>query len=763
MSASRVQAQDDPFAPDGSTPKTKSSATKSSTKASVPRVEEKDAAVLGLRQSNLTTPQQLANAVKVTLDIGRPDEAAVYLQKLRDAKLDDEGLAALRAKFGSDFFLRLAQDQRLNEEDRGFGSQVLDAAQRVARDPKRLAATIPQLADPNLEKRVSASGAIALAGRSAVNPLLAVLRDPSQASLHPAVRQMLVKLGREAVDPLLPALQSNDSGLRVQLYEVLSKLQSERAVSYLLRPALADASDSGAAGNNDPTQPVSDSERAAAIEGLIRIVGERPSRADAEQYLERRVQRLNAGEQPFVLDIDGLGEIWVLDADTQLPVERRLDGPTLVAMEAERLSRELHRLAPANKHYRRLYLAARLEVAQLVAGLDEELADDGALREASEAGSEAVEDVLAHSLRENHVAGALGALRTLAVCGGTHLLKTEDGRVGTLASCLQHSDRRIRFVAAQTILKLDPQTAFPGASLLTDVLAFSASSVGARRALVVHPQAAESQDLVGMLNARGFEADAAANGRTAMPQARRQSDYEFVLVSHVLEHPRVYEFVEALRQDPMTARLPVVIIVRADEIEKVRRTAELDAHTMLFVRPYGTESLDLLLHRVNGLSQRSVVSRDQRIRHAEQALSAIARMNQDGANYRFYDLPRLEASVVLALRTSELSQKAAEVLGQFGTPRAQQSLVDFASEPSWPLADRQRAIVSLAEAIKTHGILLTKDSILAQYSRYNASERLDRDSQAVLSAILDLLEQRAELADGAKSDPAGKPEPVTTP
>ena len=119
-------------------------------------------------------------------------------------------------------------------------------------------------------------------------------------------------------------------------------------------------------------------------------------------------------------------------------------------------------------------------------------------------------------------------------------------------------------------------------------------------------------------------------------------------------------------------------------------------------------------------------------------------LNESAPAYSFYELPRLQAAVETALRTEELSAKAADVLGQFGTPRAQQTLVDFASEGSWPLASRLRALSAIASAIKRNSILLTQESILAQYRRYNSSGRLDRDTQQVLSTILDILEQPSD-------------------
>jgi hypothetical protein len=78
-----------------------------------------------------------------------------------------------------------------------------------------------------------------------------------------------------------------------------------------------------------------------------------------------------------------------------------------------------------------------------------------------------------------------------------------------------------------------------------------------------------------------------------------------------------------------------------------------------------------------------------------------------------------------------------------GTPRAQSALVDFASQHSRPLADRQASAAGFQAAVKARGLLLTKVQIAEQYARYNASERLDQETQAVLGSVLDAIEAPA--------------------
>jgi proline dehydrogenase len=78
-----------------------------------------------------------------------------------------------------------------------------------------------------------------------------------------------------------------------------------------------------------------------------------------------------------------------------------------------------------------------------------------------------------------------------------------------------------------------------------------------------------------------------------------------------------------------------------------------------------------------------------------------------------------------------------------GTPRAQRALVNRASQNATDLAGRQAAAAAFAAAVALRGTLLTTAEIEQQYDRYNESEHLDTETQAVLGSLLDAIEKRA--------------------
>lgn len=57
-----------------------------------------------------------------------------------------------------------------------------------------------------------------------------------------------------------------------------------------------------------------------------------------------------------------------------------------------------------------------------------------------------------------------------------------------------------------------------------------------------------------------------------------------------------------------------------------------------------------------------------------------------------------------------------------------------------PIEQREAAAAAFAEAVRRRRTLLTTDEIRRQFERYNQSEFLDAETQAVLGSILDVIE-----------------------
>jgi hypothetical protein len=125
---------------------------------------------------------------------------------------------------------------------------------------------------------------------------------------------------------------------------------------------------------------------------------------------------------------------------------------------------------------------------------------------------------------------------------------------------------------------------------------------------------------------------------------------------------------------------------------------------------------------------------------AGMALDHLATLAADRNKYAMYDVLRQQQSADAALYVPDLSARAAKVLGLIGSPRAQESLLDFASQNTLPMELRQTAAKEFAAAVERRGVLLTTGLINRQYERYNESESLSVDTQQLLGSILDTIE-----------------------
>jgi DNA-binding response OmpR family regulator len=743
-----VLAQEDPFGgsdpgggedPFGGDPGVAAApAAAAGAKKPEPDDEETDPVVLAIRASNPTTPAELMRAIRNVVNLGRPREAKKYITQLMDSGPDAGTYVELQREFGSALFLKLLRDRRFAPEGPQLAAPLLAAAYAAARDPARLEALVAKLRDPSPEVRYTVVVDLRSGGSASIVALVAVLADPSRRAEHAAVRSALVQLKRASVQPLLGALESDDPWLVAQAIVVLAKLNAPQATPHLLTPYLT-------------SEPSSTLHRAAEY-GLLRLVGRPPTRNEATSFLAREVKQYINGKLAGRLDHEDMITLWGWDAEQKLPVERRYDSEAASFLLASRLANDLFVLAPDNLDYRRLYLMTLLETAKRAGGLDQALpTGDGMAHAAATAlGVEANADLLKYALDANRPVAAVGAIEVLRDIGYEELLHRGDGRPAVLARGLTHPDRRVRFASMQAIMAFDPQQPFAGSSYLTEVMGYLASTIGTRRALIAHPRTDHGQTLAGMLNEVGFEADVANTGKEALQLAMRYPDYEFVLLSDALDFPDVNEFLQHLRREPRTAKLPIGVVARRDRFRRMEQLTQDDPLSETFPRPHEIGSLSLVVRRLLARAGADLVGYDERIHHASVALDHLIALAERSDKYPFYDLLRQQAAIEQAMNTPQLTDKASRVLGFLGSSSAQRKLVTLASQNARPLSERQAAASAFEVAVGRRGILLTQAEILMQYDRYNRSEILDRETQQVLGSLLDSIEKptRSSSAEG---------------
>src|SRR5690606_17648730 len=116
-----------------------------------------------------------------------------------------------------------------------------------------------------------------------------------------------------------------------------------------------------------------------------------------------------------------------------------------------------------------------------------------------------MEDLLASTMASGHFGAASAAAQILGETATSDILYNLAPHPSVLVQAAMHSNRRLRFEAVASIMRLAPQVPYPGSSqVLTEIIYF-ASSAGLRRALVLDTRLHEATRLASLLAQSGFD------------------------------------------------------------------------------------------------------------------------------------------------------------------------------------------------------------------------------------------------------------------
>ncbi len=725
-----VQPAQDPF---GAEPAAAPGAPKAPA-AALPE-EKLPLVIQQLRDSNPQTPKAILLAANAALQFGDPAEAKRYLTQFLAAKFPADQLAVVPHQVGTSLLLHFAASEKLQPEGKEVARIVQEAAYARATDAAEIDKTIKLLSNPSLNIRQLALEKLGESGTHVVTPMVRVLADNARQAEHRYVRVALAHLAASTEQPLIGALEIPDEQVRAQIVAVLGRMRARPAVMHLVRPAV------------DPA--AAPQLREVAAVSLQKIIGSAPDRYEAERFLSEQIQSLLAGDLPYEPNVDGLIEMWSWNDETKSVESRKLPRGDAALLLAARLTADLAALNPQSATARRMKLLTSLELAKVLRGIDQPLdrSENSAVGNAlggvpKDEQPSVLNAVLADALMLNRTPALLAAAEVLGQLGDAGVLTSAGAGESPLARALKHTDRRVRLTAALAILNLNPRVAFPGASRVLNPLASAIRTTGASRAIIGHPRGEEAQTLVAYVGSLGFEAEAAYTGRRLFELAASGADYELILISDAIDAPPLKELVQWLRKDYRTAGIPVGVMARSEDLQSLRYAFEKDPLTTVFPRIYSAEVAASDVAQVVASAGRNYESRDERLAQAHLALAAIGKLAETPEGLSLWNLLRHEEALIEALDNPALSAAAAGVLGRLGTPTSQKALVDFASQYARALSDRQAAVAAFAAAVKARGLNLTQQQIVTQFDRYNASERQDAQTQAVLGSVLDAIESK---------------------
>ncbi len=318
-----------------------------------------DPAVLAILDWKPQTPAQLLRAIDILAELQHAAHAKPFVDQLSQSNLDAAAKAELVDSINPARLLKLASNPELATTLGPMIDDWMQAAEEYRRDEQRLAATAKLLTDPSPRVREQAVVDLLRARESAVAPLVAILADPNRAAEHAAAKQVLLFLGGQAIEPLLGVLETPNTELKTQAMEILGQLSAIQAVPQLLGPLLSQES----------STPM----RSAASQALAKILGHTPDYDEALRRLEKAARtplEASRNDDPLTA-APAVVWHWNRHTNESMPVVYDQTGAALA--KATRLARDLYMLDTQRGDWRRLYLTAMLQAAQVRRGLGQPL------------------------------------------------------------------------------------------------------------------------------------------------------------------------------------------------------------------------------------------------------------------------------------------------------------------------------------------------------------------------------------------------------
>jgi len=531
--------------------------------------------------------QQHFSAALKYYEQGEHEKAAVELDQVIELSPTSEEALILREKAGMDMLIKLLLDPRFGPAARDILHKASEEAERITRDPATTERLVEETGSEDLVTRWRAIRQLIAIGPFAVPYLLdqaLVNEPPSTASRMVAARIALRDMRSAGVPPLIVALQNAEAEEAMGIMTLLGKNPDARAVPVLaaiaqdksrayplrekaalmlaeflgiqLEPLLKDDTAEAAAKGKSAPPPKLPGAADAALGLALRYYYNDPTLVEVTPPHERVLWRWKPAGKTYA-------ERLVFEEVPAFAFVRAMTNETLLAgiRHQQEACGKLLELYVCNNYM-------RLDEA-IAAGSD--LANDfDVVHTINEAlGAKYLYRALGRALEDGSTGLAMRCIEALREIGDGRAPEGEN----TLVGALVYPDKFVRAAAAETLIHLSPSGELGG---LEDVVRVLATGLGASAREIVVILSTDT-DLLEHLYVpirswnmvpRTYADSGAALGRvkSGVP-----------LVSLLIVDTRVHGIavpvlIQSIKQDPSVGSLPIILIARKAEVDKLQQT-----------------------------------------------------------------------------------------------------------------------------------------------------------------------------------------------
>ncbi len=647
-------------------------------------------------------PEALFDAVVLMLDLDRPGLALRYLKQVLAEEPDDATILKMRDKHGPAVFLELSNDKRLQPDSIALLDRMNEAFRQYAADPARMDRLVNNLTGTPQEREVAIIQ-LRNTGKVAIPRMLTLVSAAKDTAQRDAMVYAMTRMGAQIIPPLLGALEAPDEGIRTVAIDTLGWLGSLDTVPWLWYSAFGSDQPSGI--------------RQSARQALARILRDDVKRAGeissngAVSQLQKIATRHFRLEFNWKMNEDGATtELWSWDAQKDALSAWNLAPETASLIVGSRFARQALTLAPERQEVQSLYLSLRLAFDAHVAGWDAGLptgsgtAHDLALL----AGPEVALRALEYSLQNPNPSAALATLQVLGQIGNRAQLRDRSGQASPIIQAMNYPNFRVQFAAASTVLQLDPEKSFRGASRIVSILTRALNDSGDRQGLAIDSNQDRGASMAGLLTEMSMSPLQATTGQDGFKIAADRSDIELIVIHAAVVRWGLGQTIVNLRADARTSGIPIIVYGPESIEPVVARLA--DQFPMIGFALTGETSFKQGVRTFLSRLATPPVSEKQRTERASAAGFWFAHI-AGGRRTDTFNIDVAEDALFDAVNAPGVGENAVIALGAIATSSSQERLQEIAVSEARDESIREAATLQLAFHIQRYGVLLSESRV----------------------------------------------------
>ncbi len=687
-------------------------------------LNDKDAVEAVLLWRDLKTPEELIFTANQLSKSGRLEIASRVLKQFLSAEATPDQLAAINKKLGTEDVIRLMTEPSLQPQGQLAAKRIVDGTEAFlkANPPESVAQGLKEIQDAGGDKSVIHRGLSVIwqGSDTSIEELIEILCTTTNDDERAQVETVLKSFGRHAREATAVLLESGDSKRVDRCAKFLySWIPAEDA--FVFFSALFD-------------DRLDESTRKQIGYYVQKLIGRLPSAEQAALALAKVAKEYAGKDRPLLIDSENMSTLWI-SGPTGKPQLVRLPVLDAIRLKTLLMVEQAYKIAPHLNGIALLRFAAKFEKIVYDSGLDQTPQSRiPILRETASGLSVAeLDSILAEALRNGWTGAGLAAAELLGETGDADavlfpvsVIQNQTVRPRMLVFATQCNDRRVRFAATASVMKLAPNRPYPGSSFVSDALTWFAGAEGKRTAVVCCPKIADAMELSGSLSALGFATKIATRSDDALKEAVSSPDVELVLIDWRCGQPIVPVFAQRMENDSRTHEIPIAVISADEEIlqatpiekplplmSKLERSISGTSleHSLAVVLPFpqDREATDFIVQRVRELTGVQEVPAPIRLEQARQSLRWLTANMQD--HPKLYRVENLEMLARNAAHSPILAEEGLPLLALIRSNTAQNALVEIATLKSFPEPTREKAAQAFAESVRKHRVLIRGNQV----------------------------------------------------